>query len=405
MPKSLAKFIKQYLDQGYDLDTIRSHLLDSGYKIEEINASINSLYATKHVVHHLSKTTAITLAAVAIGLAIMIASVVVYLKPAQEAILDIKLEGIQTTAEPGQEITFIRELTNFGKKADVTTSYTLISVDTAATIATYQETAAVETKASRQINIAIPEDAALGNAVLNAVAEYDGKRAEAALTIKIYKRSQTATCTDNIQNQGERGIDCGGQCDPCKIEKECLPSCDDPNKCTEDYCNADTDFECKHKQIIPCCGNSICEEDETTSSCSKDCIEQETATFEGLTLSETLERIKQIAETDVRSAANYCSMVEIAMYKDTCFRNIAEVTKNQLLCDRIEEELPRDRCYASIAKSKSDSSSCESITKDSVRDSCYMNFVLDQKDYSVCDRLINKYLRDSCQTLKEAESG
>lgn len=404
MPKSLANFIKQYLDQGYDVDTIRSHLLDSGYKIEKINASINSLYATRHVVHHLSKTTAITLAAVAIGFAIILTSIAVYLKPAQEAILDIKLEGIQTTAEPGQEIIFIRELTNFGKKVDVTTSYTLISVDTAAAITSYQETAAVETKSSRQIKIEIPEDAPLGNAVLNAVAAYNDKKAEAALTVKIYKESPTATCTDNIQNQGEKGIDCGGQCKPCKIEKKCLLSCDDSNKCTEDYCNKDTDFECKHKQIIPCCGNNICEEDETTASCSKDCIEQETATFEGLTLSETLDRIKKIAETDVRSAANYCSMVDIPMYKDVCFRNIAEVTKNSLLCDSIVEELPRDRCYASIAKSKSDSSSCESIAKDSVRDSCYMNFVLDQKDYSVCDKLINKYLRDSCNTLKGAET-
>ena len=405
MSKALARFIKQYLDQGYDLESIKTHLLNSGYNAKDIDASINQLYSTKHVIHHLSKATIITLVAILIGFSIIIASIAIYLKPSKELLIDVKLEPMQTTVKPGQEIVFIRELTNFGKKVDVTTSYIIISVDTAQTIATYKETSAVETKASRQIRIKIPEDTQLGNAVLNAISSYKDKEAQAALAIKIYQESITATCTDNIKNQDEEKTDCGGICQPCEEQKaECPESCDDNNFCTSDYCNETTNFECKHKQITPCCSNNICEDTESSQKCPKDCIEQQTDIFKGLTLTETLDKIKKIAETDIKSAANYCQIIDIAMYKDSCFRNIAEISKNALFCSNIEEELAKDRCYASIAKLKIDSSACESISKESIRDSCYMNFVLDQRDYSVCDRLINKYLRDSCQTLKQAQT-
>jgi hypothetical protein len=54
------------------------------------------------------------------------------------------------------------------------------------------------------------------------------------------------------------------------LEKEC-PSCEDNNSCTIDSCSEETDYECTHKQIIPCCGNGKCEEGENWSACQRDC--------------------------------------------------------------------------------------------------------------------------------------
>jgi hypothetical protein len=54
-------------------------------------------------------------------------------------------------------------------------------------------------------------------------------------------------------------------------EKKCPLSCDDGNKCTIDYCSPATNYECKHEEIRPCCGNGICETGESFQSCPDDC--------------------------------------------------------------------------------------------------------------------------------------
>jgi hypothetical protein len=65
--------------------------------------------------------------------------------------------------------------------------------------------------------------------------------------------------------------DSNGVCDI--DERECPPSCDDDNPCTNDFCSFDTNFECKHSEITPCCGNGECEANEDLANeCPEDCV-------------------------------------------------------------------------------------------------------------------------------------
>jgi hypothetical protein len=59
----------------------------------------------------------------------------------------------------------------------------------------------------------------------------------------------------------------------CDInERKCPDSCDDSNNCTNDYCSLQTNFECKHDNTVPCCGNGICEPNEDAANeCPQDC--------------------------------------------------------------------------------------------------------------------------------------
>jgi len=45
--------------------------------------------------------------------------------------------------------------------------------------------------------------------------------------------------------------------------------CDDDDACTEDHCSSD--WECVIEEIIPCCGNGKCEDDEDYDGCPEDC--------------------------------------------------------------------------------------------------------------------------------------
>jgi hypothetical protein len=68
-------------------------------------------------------------------------------------------------------------------------------------------------------------------------------------------------CFDNDNN---------GVCDI--NEKTCPASCDDSKLCTNDYCSLQTNFECRHDIIKPCCGNGECEPNEDVANeCPEDC--------------------------------------------------------------------------------------------------------------------------------------
>ncbi|MBI2129177.1 hypothetical protein HYU07_02965 [Candidatus Woesearchaeota archaeon] len=54
-------------------------------------------------------------------------------------------------------------------------------------------------------------------------------------------------------------------------EASCPDSCDDGNRCTNDYCNEQTNNFCRHDIIADCNGNWICEEGETKCNAPADC--------------------------------------------------------------------------------------------------------------------------------------
>ncbi len=57
------------------------------------------------------------------------------------------------------------------------------------------------------------------------------------------------------------------------IRPTCPETCDDGNPCTNDYCSNETNFQCKHDDVTPCCGDGICNESfgENYQECSEDC--------------------------------------------------------------------------------------------------------------------------------------
>ncbi|MBS3104875.1 hypothetical protein J4234_01315 [Candidatus Woesearchaeota archaeon] len=393
MPKKrLVNYIKSLMQKGYDVSNIRNVLLKYGYTDKEINDAVSSSFKPiiRHEIH-LSHTTALVIIFVFASL-IGIASFFYY-NPSKvpTELLDLNLEPVATTVEPGESIVFLKELSNLGsaERYDVVIKQEIIEPVTNKVITQKIETRAIETFGSTQTKILVPDDTKAGDYILRAIVEYDNKKAVATLPVKIVAEKKE-TCFDSIKNQNEDGIDCGGICRPCGPQ---AIGCNDNNPCTDDVLENN---ECANKPIVPCCGNNICEENEV---CAADCKKAEE--YSQLISTETLEKIKELAKTNPNKALQQCNALEVPDLKDTCIGNIGEAQRNKNYCSQISNPRIKDLCYSNIAKSINDNSLCEAISIESRKDSCYMTFVLDNKDYSVCGKITNKHLRQSCESLKQ----
>ena len=236
--------------------------------------------------------------------------------------------------------------------------------------------------------IVIPEGTPAGDYILRVIVEYDGKKAPATLPIKVLPARKEG-CFDGIKNQNEESVDCGGVCKACEIQSQ---ECDDQNPCTEDILE---NGKCVNNQIEPCCGNSLCEFDETEESCSTDCRAAEEIP------TSALEEIKNIALANPSKALQECGKIEIPDLKDTCISSIGEAQKDKTYCTRIQGERIKDLCYANIAKLSNDNSICRDILFAPRRDSCYMNFMIDNDDYTVCEKLTDSNFRYQCESLRQ----
>lgn len=66
--------------------------------------------------------------------------------------------------------------------------------------------------------------------------------------------SKEGTCTDGIQNNGEQGIDCCGECEPCPSQPDCVFSTSGSSvSCFDGMQNGDeTGVDCGGNICPPC---------------------------------------------------------------------------------------------------------------------------------------------------------
>ena len=386
--QKVVNYIRDLLQKGYDISTIKNTMLKYGYSNNEIDDAIKDIHhpIIRHEIH-LPRTTIFVIVFTVLTISGVVFFFLYNQEKSTEQLLDLNLEPVKTTVAAGDSISFLKEISNLGsqKRYDIFIRQEVLDQKTSKIITQKSETRAIETSGSTKTSIEIPKETKAGNYLLKVIVEYHGKSATATLPIKIVSSGSIAgkeTCFDGIKNQDEEGIDCGGACKPCGGL-----DCNDNNPCTDDKTE---DTVCVHNPIIPCCGNGICEEKE---SCAVDCKEVS---------HETLDEIKEIAKSNPVEALQKCNQVDVPDLKDTCIKNIGEVQNDKDYCGKIESQKIKDQCYSSIAKSSNDSSICEVISNDGIRDSCYSYFfVPPNKDYTVCLKLTNKDLQQSCDRLRQ----
>ena len=334
---TLIQFIRQYLQQGYDLGTIQQHLVQQGYPLIEVQEAVSVIYGSPHVKHtiDISKKTIILTVAVSL---LLVVGVIVGLQifsggSTPPTLLDLKVSTTIEELDPGDTLVFQYEATQTGskKRFDFQLEHTLLDTRNRK-ITSIQEEVAVETKVSGVGNIKIPSDILGGRYILKSVASYDGKTATARLEF-------------NVKGEGSENSGAG---ESIGVEEDISPEPIDTDDGQEDVIEIPDESEEVIVPVIPKPSVPV-------------------------------------------SSSN-------AVIQDAILASTTDVNKAGKLCDDISELRSRDSCFEKIAEQAQQTSLCASIQSNSKRDTCYMNFAI-EGDFSVCPKVQNPYLKRSCDSL------
>ena len=354
----LANYVQKQLDAGYDINKVRKYLVRSGYDSREVNEAVDFVYKKP-----VGSKLPIAIIGV-IGIVIVVVVGFVLFSGKEEGIprqlLDLETSGLSNTADAGSNLEFNVELTNMGneKRYDVELTHELIDLR-GQTVATKQETIAIETQVSKKSQITLPEDAT-GSYTIKTTASYNGDSARSYFSV-IVKGGEEPEAIAEIP------------------ELSCPASCDDNDICTQDSCGSDTGYRCFNKIKTPCCGNNVCEPGEGTSNCPNDCKEGAIDIYAGIeTVRSVVEEAKSIAASNPDQASDFCAGQERENFKNNCYKAVAETARNSVYCDPIVSDVTRDSCLTTAA--------------------------LTWNDFDVCGKITDKYLKIACEGYAQAEA-
>ncbi len=371
--KRLVDYVRQQINAGYDINSIRAHLLRYGYDASAVDAAVKKAAR---------KGFPLGIAAGIIGLLLIIVVVtlvIINMGPsAPEQLLDLEIAMISEDIYPRDTIEFNVQSISMGntKRYDITLLHE-IRDSSGRMITSKEEDVGIETRISKVSRIKVPVSASAGRYNLRTTAFYDSRSASSQVQFDI---QETVV-------EPEPGPE---------PEKRCPASCDDNDPCTEDICNAETDYECEHNPIVPCCGNNICEKEESYETCSIDCpfegpdVPEPTpdppeptekpgdyyVTGSEYSLGEVIEIAQQKSSPDPKNAVRFCNDFT-GNYKDICLTTVAKQTNNYRYC--------------------------EDIVFDAERDNCYTHFIVENEDYTLCSKVVNKHIRTACESMAAYE--
>jgi hypothetical protein len=351
----LIQYIKQLLQQGYNPEYIRSYLMGYGYQLPVIDDALRVAIKPKPAVSNL-----VLVAAVVVALIVVISGVILIMpgeKPAD--FLKVQASAVKETMSPGDNLDFNVEITTIGEKQGIKVSYYVID-SKGNKIATKDDSVTVVNKATETTFVTMPADAS-GTYTFVVDVSYKGFADSSSFSFSV--RGKEAEAPETLPGK-----------------PSCI--CDDQDICTRDICDETTDFVCRNYPIVPCCGNKICESEETSADCQSDCEsvvkpepEEDEFEVQYIDFKKKIEDAVAMSKTDYDGAINICG----------------EFTD--------EQRAEKDACYESIYRETSNIDACDKVFNQDKKDACYMDYALNKKDNTICEKIFNNYLRGSCNSL------
>ncbi len=366
MNPALVKYINDLLGKRYSREQITNALLRAGYPKQTIDEYLYYLHP-KHALFSLKIIVGIVL----ISVGILIAGYFYLQYSSQPKIeqAELELKISQPEYSSGQLKFIAGFLSTQDEKISAGFTYTLTD-SLGETILKKSELISFEKQTSKTIAVEIPSETKDGTYTLTASLIYRGKTISEAKTFDVKSQDKkTPPETESEQN------------------------CDDKNSCTTDSLYGN---QCAHEQIIPCCGNSVCEKGEE-SLCAKDCVQAKKLP----TRDELFSKAKELSSSSPSEAVGYCKQLYFIQDRDSCHNDIAQTSQNKKYCVNIDSVAGKEKCIVTLAKTLSIPDYCESLLTVQSKDQCYVDFIL-LGDYTLCDKLTNEHLKETCRILNIA---
>ena len=351
MANTLADYVGKLKKEGYDEPTIKSHLFSEGYSLQQINESL----AQRRGLPTLNKKTLVFLGG-ALGIILIAAALYLLVFPATKTI-SFAMKPTSFEIAKGDKIMFADVVTNTGKDSGfpVTIKHDVVNTNSLQVVSK-QETMTASGVQTKQVEISLPQDIQPGRYTVKASAVFDGKEITSAFSFRLI---------------GEQAVEIPGPITQPQPGKQpatgCAAGCDDSDSCTTDSC---VNSKCVYTEKPTCCGNLVCETDETTLSCPVDCA----PTTKITTSAELADSAKSTAKSNPDKAS--------------------------ILCSQIPQEGVGDNCFTAIADEATNSGFCAKVRDVEKRDNCFVSYVLKTNDFEVCSSIENVYLKRTCYNLR-----
>ncbi len=381
----LLKYVEEQLRSGYKPEAVRQALVRKGYSPAVVDGVLESIMQKSQQApvlmgrnHEKSVLGKIVIIILVLGLGVLGAIFLPKLL-GSEALLDVSVSPDRLSYHPGEDVGFGLEVYNMGssEKFDITLKYRILD-ENFALVNSREETVAIRTSTSHHRSLKIPDDTLPGTYTLKVFANYEGKIATSSFSFSVKEESAPVeTCYDNIKNQDEAGVDCGGVCGGYWYDNECH---DEPESEPQEEDEPETPVE------EPTCNDGVKNQDEVGVDCGGVCggywydgschsePEPQPAPQPSPSTAQLIMDVREEAKTDPDQAKN--------------------------ICLDIDKERSRDKCLQAVAQASMRDDICELITNTDERDTCYYPFFM-QGDYSVCEKLTDPQSRESCEQLKQ----